>query len=184
MLRTTVTMTGWEGAPYYSTMYFGGSTAGEATVAAAAVRKFWDSIKGYLTTGGLIRVIGDVDQVDPATGLIVATYPTSTLAITTTGNAPLPKATQGLIRWRTGDYVSGKEIRGRTFVPALANDAQVVGKPSGPFAASLGTAATTLLTDAAPAGDMVVYSKRYAQYANIISNSVWDQFAVMRSRRD
>lgn len=177
-------MTGWPGAPYFSTMYFGGNTSGEAPVAAAAVRAYWDGIKGFITSGGVIQVQSDVEQVDPATGFITAVYSTTSVAVNSTGNAPLPKATQGLVRWRTGDFVSGKEIRGRTFIPALANDAQLVGVPSTTFKTTLTTAGNTLLTSASAAGNLVVWSRKNGQASQVSSFSVWDQFAVLRSRRD
>lgn len=184
MLRFTTVMSGHPGAPYYSTFYTDGNTAGEATAGAAALRTFWDQIKGYITAGGNVTLVPECDQVDPATGFVTDTFPVTFAAVATTGNAPLPKATQGLIRLRTSAFNSGKRLQGRLFIPALANDAQVGGVPSGPFVASLDSAAETLATSLAAAGDWGIYSRKYRSFAALSSITVWTQFAVLRSRRD
>lgn len=184
MLRVNTVGSGWAGAPYFSTLYFGGETAGEASAAAAATRVFWDTIKGFITSGGTFLVQSDVEHVDPATGLITAVFPITSTVVSTTGNAPLPKATQGLLRWRTGVYAAGKEIRGRTFIPALANDAQVGGVPSGPFVASVQGAAAALLSTMPSTNEVGVYSRKNGSFAPASSTSVWAEFAVLRSRRD
>ncbi|MCZ6914752.1 MAG: hypothetical protein O7C59_10085, partial [Rickettsia endosymbiont of Ixodes persulcatus] len=59
------------GSPYYTTMYFGGSTSGEATAAANAVRAYWEAMKGFLAAPNTITVQPDVPSVDVATGSII-----------------------------------------------------------------------------------------------------------------
>lgn len=184
MLRVSTVMTGVVGAPYFSQIYFGGTTVGQAAPAAAAVRGFWDSIKGLITAGLVMQVQPDVEAVDPVTGLITGVFSTSSVAVNSGGNAPLPKATQGLLRLRTGVYVSGKEIRGRIFIPALANDSQLGGVPSAALTAGAQSACTAMAVAGAAAGDLVVWSRKNGQHADVVSNSLWNQFAVLRSRRD
>jgi hypothetical protein len=191
MLRVVTTMTGLAGAPYYSTQYFGGDTSGEAIAAADAVAAFWTSLVGFITNGLTIQVGPEVDNLNAATGLVEDTFPSgSPAAILTGGNAPLPKATQGLLRLRTNDFVAGRRIQGRIFIPALANDAQVGGVPSNLMITSLQAAGEDLLTDGAPAGGFVVWHRPNSETSTVgepalvTSVSVWNQFAVLRSRRD
>jgi hypothetical protein len=184
MLRFTTVMTGLAGAPYYSTQYSGGTTVGEAQPGVDALETFWTSLSGYITNGLVITSVPEVDLLDPATGLVTDTFPTTSWTFTSGGNAPLPKATQGLIRLRTSAFQAGRRIQGRIFIPALANDAQLGGVPSTPFMVSAQAAGDTLATDMSPAGDLVVWSRKAGLAANVSSTSPWNQFAVLRSRRD
>lgn len=184
MLRFTVQMTGLAGAPYYSTQYSDGSTSGEAQAGIDALETFWTSIDGYITNGLVITSVAEVDLVDPATGLVTDTFPTTPWTITAGGNAPLPKATQGLLRLRTSAFQAGRRIQGRIFIPALANDAQLLGVPSSGFMDSLAAAGAALATDMSAAGDLSVWSRKAGVAAAVSSVSVWNQFAVLRSRRD
>lgn len=184
MIRVTSVTTGRPGAPGYSSFYFGGSTSGEAVAASVAVDAAWETIKGYMTSGSTITTGPLVEQVDPSTGNVVATFSVPTLTCTTTGNAPLPASTQGLLRYRTGQYVNGREIRGRTFIPWLANDAQLGGIPSAGFLTTLGGGFFNALTQGPATGGFVVYSPKNAQAAAVTAGSAWTQFAVLRSRRD
>ena len=184
MLRFTTQMTGLAGAPYYSTQYSDGSTQGEADAGIAAVDAFWADLAGYITIGLSIDPNPEVDLVDPVTGLVTDTFATSPIGAGSTGNAPLPKATQGLIRLRTSSFDAGRRIQGRIFIPALANDAQVGGIPSAGFLGSAQTAANDFATAMAGAGSLAVWSRKAGLAALVTSTSVWTQFAVLRSRRD
>lgn len=182
MLRVTTTMTGVSGAPYYSTQYWDGGDAGVAAAAQVKTRTFWDSIKGLITTGLLIQVEPDVDLVDPTSGNILDVFNSAVSVVAANGNAPLPKATQGLVRLRTPTFVAGRRLQGRIFIPALANDAQVGGIPSTAFINGVNTALTALLSGSP---DPVVYSKTHGQFAQVSTASVWgSNFAILRSRRD
>lgn len=186
MLRHTTTMTGLAGTPYYSTLYSGGLGSGDAVQMADRVRTFWDSLKGFITAGLVIQTAGEVEEVDTASGLVVASYPVGPANVVSTGNAPLPKSTQGLIRWRTGVYAGGKEIRGRTFIPALANDAQLGGVPSAGFITAANNAATALRAGLLADGtSLTIYSPTHHVDAVVSSGLLWAlEFAVLRSRRD
>lgn len=191
MLRVTTTMTGLAGAPYYSTQYFGGTTSGEALAAADAVWEFWGDLVGLITAGLSMTVAPEVDLINANTGLVEDTFPSgSPAAVVSTGNAPLPKATQGLLRLRTGSFIAGRRIQGRIFIPALANDAQLGGVPSGAFLTGLQSAGDALALAAVGAGGLVVWHRPTTTGGSdgvdavVTSVSPWTQFAVLRSRRD
>lgn len=184
MLRFTTEHTGRPGAPYFTTLFTGGTTAEMADIGAVAIADFWEDIAGMITAGLTSNVHEEVDLVDPATGLITDTFTAESDAHTSTGNAPLPPATQGLLRLRTNTFVAGRRILGRVFIPSLANDAQLVGEPSSAFLASIQAAATTLATGLEGAGGWVVYSRTHFEEGDVTATSVWNRFAVLRSRRD
>jgi hypothetical protein len=177
-------MTGHPGAPYFSTMYFGGVGNVAAGEAAAAVREYWDGIKGFINSGLQIQVQPEQEDVDPVTGNILDEYTNVQAVVAATGNAPLPFSTQGLHRWRTNTFIGGKRIAGRTFIPNLANDAQLNAVPSAGFLAALNTEGGILLAAGGPTNQFGVWSRKNGSFHEATSQSPWTNFAVLRSRRD
>lgn len=184
MIRVRTTFTGRPGSPGYSNLYFGGDTAGEAQAAVTEVLDFWDGVSAYMTSGTTIVVGGDVDLVDPATGQTTGVFSVGDESTASSGAGAEAPALQGLVRWRTGDYVNGREIRGRLFVPWLSSEAYNSGVPSAAFLTQLFASADNLRVDASTAGGLMVYSQTHGQASLVTSVSTWNQFAVMRSRRD
>lgn len=132
-----------------------------------------------------------VDSIDPATGLITASYPVTpwSLSGNVSGGQYLPTATQLCITWKTDDVVAGRRVRGRTFL--------------GPLATSLnqgdGTPTSAAITTALALGaawidagttdvEAVVWKRPKGSTPGsdhvITSYSVRDVFSVLRSRRD
>lgn len=186
MLRVTTVWGGvGQGLPYYSTHYFGGETSGEAAAAAAAVAEYWNDNSQIITTGLVPVVQPEVEVVQPTNGqtigVHVVTPPESDVAAT--GDV-LPWTTQGLVRWRTGVFVGGREIRGRTFLPGMMEANNLVGVPAPTWNTIANQAAASLITASVPAGDLVVYSRTHFQAAVVTSGSSWNQWATVRSRRD
>lgn len=184
MFRVRTVFTGRPGSPGYSTLYFAGDTPGEAQVAVTEITDFWDGVSQFMTTGTTITVEGDVEVVDPATGQVTGIFAVGSESTTSTGAAAIAPALQGLIRWRTGDFVAGREIRGRLFVPWLSSEANTAGLPSTAFTAQMQASADNLLADASAAGGLSIYSETHRQEALVSVATVWSEFAVMRSRRD
>lgn len=182
MYRVRTEFSGLTGAPYLSTMYFE-AAASSAAAASERVAAWWNDVNALSYTDLLWNVLPDVDVVESTTGQIVgvdAGTPDSG-----TGGASgeaLPYATQALVRWRTGEYVGGREIRGRTFIPGIAELYSVQGQLSGSAETIINDAAQVLLTPTGP--NLIIYSRARLQFANVTSASVWNQFAVLRSRRD
>lgn len=184
MLRVTTVMTGLAGAPYYSNQYFQGVDGAQAIQSANAVRAWWDALKGYITNGLTITVQPEVDEVDPTTGFTTETWAATPAQVLSTGNAPLPKATQGVARLKTSTFFGGRRLQGRIFIPALANDAQLNGVPSAAFVGAIQTAGTALMAGGGGGNDLVIYSRKNLAAADVTSVTAWNQFGVMRSRRD
>lgn len=185
MLRVTTQMTGRPGAPYYSTQYFAGTEQAHADEAVEALFDFWTAIKGYITTGLSIQILSEVDVVNPANGQITNTWTHSVVPVASTGNAPLPASTQGLLRLRTNTFLAGRRLIGRVFIPSMASDAQTTGVPSTGFMTTLAGAAEAMRVALEPGdNDWVVWSRSAGTIGAITNVSAWNQFAVLRSRRD
>ena len=177
-------ITGVTGAPYYSNFYWGGDTEGEAEAARDAAEAFWTSLVGDVYTAALGTLQGDVAQVDPVTGNTTAVFAGADRTIDFGGGAPQSWATQGLIRWRTGVYANGREIRGRTFIPAVPTEMNGNGAPNTPYINELTAAVAALMALQTAAGDLVVWSRANGSSPSVVSGTPWNQFAVLRSRRD
>ena len=179
--RVRTEFTGVQGVPYLSTMYFG-FLAGTAQQAATAAGNFWSTVDGSLSTNLDWEVAPDVAHIDETTGEIVTlTNVTGASGTGATAADMLPPANQALVRWRTGVYIGGREVRGRTFIPGVPESMSTDGLPTSAFQTAIGTAAGTLLADAN--SELLVWSRTHGVVHACIGGDVWNQFAVLRSRR-
>lgn len=182
LYRIKTVFTGVAGSPYYNTLYFLGS-AGSASQAAADVAGFWGTVDGFIKNSLTWDIDTDVEVIESSTGNIVSVVGVSPASGTGGDSGDmLPPATQALIRWRTGDFVGGREIRGKTFVPAITENQSTAGQPAGTLITALENAAAALV--GSPNAQLVVYSRKNKAFATVSSGSAWGQFAVLRSRRD
>jgi len=182
--RVRTAITGNSGGSQVATHYFDATSPFAAQDAADAVHAFWDALKSKIVTSYSFQVEGAVDEIDVTTGNPVATNAvTSTVVTGTEGTEKLPPATQGLIEWRTGFYVGGREIRGRTFIPGLSNSSSAAnGVPTSTWITLANGAATAII--GWTSSNFVVYSPKKAQQALVIAGTPWNEWAVLRSRRD
>lgn len=183
-LRVRFEITGPPGAPWLSTMNFQGTTQTNAQDAADAVRTFWLGLQGNIVDTASGRIIPEVLIINDVTGEpegIFSVTPGDPVTFTAS-NTLLPRTTQGLIRWRTGVFAGGREIRGRTFVPGLTQAANNQGRPASGIITAMQNAANGLISDV----DSVlgVYSKVNGALAVVNAATVWSEFAELRTRRD
>lgn len=178
--RLTTIMTGTPGSPWVSQQWIDQGVTPDANDAADAVRLFWNAVSGQIASGVTI-------QVQPEAPLFTTpdtpTSVESTLSapVTTLGGAnPLPPATQGLIRLRTGTFNGTRRVLGKIYVPYMSEEACVAGgQMDSTIAGILDSAATALM-----GSGLVVASRALNLFAPVTSTDVWNQFAVLRSRRD
>ena len=186
MLRISTTFTGSiPGLPYFSQHYFGGDTGGEADAANAAIVAFWTAAEDAFTSSLTWTVSTEAEFVDEVTGQVTGVE--TTAGGTGIGDAAgqiLSPASQGLIRWRTGVFVGGKEIRGRTFIPGPTEDINEIGVPSSGYFPVTNGAAAGLISGSSAAGNFGIWSRTHGQFAVAVTGSTWNQWAVLRSRRD
>jgi hypothetical protein len=180
--RVTRVATGVGGAPYYITGYFDAS-AGTAQQAADA----WANLLGTTSTiyrNGLVYApISSVQEIDAPTGNLVGLAPVTVAGVTFAGGTdPLPPSAQLLLQWHTGQYSGGHEYRGRTNIPGLMASGMVAGAPSSTIVSSFQTRVTAML--ALSSAKHCVYSRKNGDAAITTTGTVWNQYAVLRSRRD
>jgi len=184
MFRVRTVFTGVTGAPWLNTLYFDSDSSGTAQQAATAAGTFWGAVDAYMDNTVAWTTEADVAIVNAATGDVTSAVGT-TPVIGSGGDTgdPLPYATQGLIRWLTGIYVGGRQVRGRSFIPGMAESAcGASGTVSGAAVIGINAAGAALIADAN--STLQVWSPTLGQANNVTIASTWSQFAVLRSRRD
>lgn len=166
-----------------SRFYFDEAGGTPAQAHAAAVN-FWNAVDEVMSTQVAFTVEAEVELVDASTGAITGIESTDPYSASGTGSGdPLPPATQGLVRWRTGAFVNGREVRGRTFLPGMLeslNDS--AGRPNSGALTVINNAAGNLIGDAD--SELVIFSRTRALQATVVSGQAWSQWAQLRSRRD
>jgi hypothetical protein len=184
MFRVRTQISGGQGGPYLSTFYFdeidGGATPQSVITATAA---FWTSLRNVIDNSLTMRVEDEVALVNDGSGQVTGIVGATGATVTGDDAAdPAPWATQGLIRWRTGLFANGREIRGRTFIPGVTEARSNGGVPDSSYLSNLTSAVNGLLgtTNAA----LMTWSRKNGDSAPVLSGSGWSQFAILRSRRD
>jgi hypothetical protein len=182
MHKVVQVMTGVAGSPYYVTGYFD-AAVGTAQQAADAWRLFLNGGTSTYAAPLILSPITDVPLVDPVTGNVTAIQTVTVAGVTMIGAGdPLPPAVSLLVRWRTGQYIGGREIRGRTNIPRMQETDSTAGAPTSTLISTWGTRITTLLGGST--AHHVVWSKKNGAWAQTVTGPVWNQWASLRSRRD
>jgi len=177
------------GNPLVSTYYFDTLTADLAD-AASAISLLWDDLSPLLASALSWQLENEVAVINAADGSLVG-YESTAGSFVGAGSSdanPLPWATQGLIQWKTASIVNGQQVTGRTFIPGLTEDASTTGVPLPATITSIAAAVSTYLTGLA---GFCVWSRpvtitgheRTGSEAPVTGAHVWNQFAVLRSRR-
>lgn len=181
MYRVRFTFDGVQGSPYLATHYFS-EALGSAQQAATAAGTFWNSLEPVMASALNWSLERDVSHVNAATGQTTAvTQVNANSGVGSAGAGPLPFANQGLIRWRTGVFAGGREIRGRTFIPApIETMSDEV--PTSAYGTVVNPAITALIGDAN--STLVIWSRVNGVEEDVTSGDLWNSWAVLRSRRD
>jgi hypothetical protein len=180
--RVRTIFTGAQGSPWLSTLNFG-AAGGTAAQAVTAVAAFWGAVDVQMPGTIDWTTEADVGTYSPAGELEdVDTTTPSTGAGGAGAGELLPRATQGLIRLRTGLIIDGRELRGRIFIPGLSESVNDNGTYAAASRATINTAAAALISDAN--STLLVWSKRWATEAPALTGVTATEFAVLTSRRD
>jgi hypothetical protein len=178
---------------------------GTALQALAAAKAFWAACSGFLVAGTIGITQGTVETVDELTGQVTAvTAGTNGTTSFTGGSEAMAPQVQGLVQWRSGIFADGREIRGRTFLPAMMESLNTLGAPAESLVTAVGVAAAALIADANSGlcvwrrprverpqvgvpGDrwyLPAQSARVGTHAVVSSGAMWSKWATLRSRRD
>jgi hypothetical protein len=95
---------------------------------------------------------------------------------------PLPFFTQGLLRLKTGVYVNGRRVQGHIFIPGPSENVSDQA-PISTYISAWNASAATLKTSAAAFGAWEVYSRTHLVEAEVVTATMWNKWAVLRSRR-
>lgn len=163
--------------------FFFNSLGGTTAQAVTAVVDFLNSTEDRRHSSCTWSCGQDIDTIDTATGALIGTDNfTPATGTGTNGGQPNSPATQGLLRITTGTVVGGRLLRGRLFLPATTENDNDLGAPTSTYVSDYDAAATTMLGD--PDSAWVVWSKTHGVQATVTGESVWNKWAVLRSRRD
>jgi len=184
--QVTVEFSGPSGTPWFNRMYFttGGGTAQQAATAAGT---FWGAVDALIRDDVTWTTGTEVEELNDSTGAL-ETVNAITAVTGTGGDTTTDMATvlQGLVSWRTGTIVNGRELRGRTFIPGLTQNVNTAGLLSTAAQTAWTTAANALIADANSV--YVIWHRPVngsgGQMAPVVTCSVTRKFSVMRSRRD
>jgi hypothetical protein len=162
---------------------------GQVQTAVQHVIDFWTELAVGLTNDVTFQVQAGASRYAAATGELQQIFATTGSGVITGGvnTATIPRAAQGLIRWATDDIVNGRQVRGRTFIPGIpATQVTDTGLLSAAAITQYGGEANELLT--ALDALLVVWHRPNAEGPGsehaVTSASVWDNLAVLTSRRD
>lgn len=181
--RVRVLWTGVGGSPAYTNLYVARGTV-TASQAVTAVAAYMNSISALVTSSCTLTTEGDVAVIDTATGNIVGVDTgTSVVKPGTGGAGQVPSANQVLVRWLTNTYLGGRQVRGRMYLPYFASGAVGTnGQVTGATQTAVNNATSAYITGLT--GQACVFSPANGVAVQISGYNVWNQFAVMRSRRD
>jgi hypothetical protein len=183
IMRVRSVWSNFPGAPGYTDVYSRNTALPAMT---NAVRAFFDAIKTLLPTGTNVQTLGSCETYDEATGTLTgSTSSTAPAVVTCTGAGSYAGATGAVVTWITSGFVSGRRVRGRTFLVPLASAFDANGSLQTTAQSTLQTAASGLIT--AMSGDLVVWHRPTQFGAGsahpVTSANVPDLAAVLRSRR-
>lgn len=181
MLRVRINWTGLNTG--FSVWHFDGpDTQTGANDAAAAAATWCGAVDNFLRVNQAWAIDPEVQQVSVLTGQVEAVYTVTGGSGTgaDSGDA-VPNAAMILVRWRTGVFLSGRELRGRTFIPGCTETSVDANGNLGSTAiAAINTANATLISGS----EFGIYSPTKNAYSDASSGSTWSEFAVLRSRRE
>jgi hypothetical protein len=186
MLRVQTVMTGRGGAPWYSAFHFKSSGGLEAANTAVAVGVYWEAIRAVMATGVTIDILGEVADINPATGDIVDIYPVTPIQKLSNGGLnALPIITQACVRLLTPTFAGGRRIQGRHFVPYPTENSNVdPGVPETTYRNTLSSAISNLRTGQPVGNELCIYSRTKLSATAVSSSIVLTKWSYLRSRRD
>jgi len=190
-----MTWSGWTGAPGYTNFHFGLDGAVDGAIldqTMVNVHDFFVALTTRIPGGIGITFPTEVEQFDAVTGELEDAHPVLLQAQVSggAGTAAFSSAVGACVSWGTNAFISGRRLRGRTFLVPLA--------PGAAFQSDgtlLEVARTSMLAAAvglkdAPDGYPLQIWHRPVPgagggvAADVVSASIADKTAVLRSRRD
>jgi hypothetical protein len=164
-----------------------GSTEDAAQELADRARAFLFEMVNSLPDEVTISFPGEVLERNTSTGVLEAAHGITAPASfggNVSGAFAAPAGAR--VHWNTDAIVSGRRLRGRTFIVPIATAAyDTNGTLTSTFRTALQSAANTFITSGGTANvEVSVWSPTHGVQADVTSASVPDEAAILRSRRD
>ena len=182
LYRLTVRMDGWPGAPGYMSFY-----CLTATPFRSAVIAFVDHIRTIMPAAISFTVPNQLDVLEDSTGELTGIETEGTEYVapgTASGNFSAPSG--ACIVWITNAFVSGRRVRGRTFVVPLAG---LLYQSDGTIEPGTLAALRGWAVDLFTACDLAIWHRPTTSGGSdgaafeVTGSSVRDRAAVLTSRR-
>lgn len=175
-------MDGWPGAPGFMTFY-----CKTATPFRSAVIAFVDDIRTSFSTSISFTVPNQIDVLEDSTGALIAIETEGTeYSANGTAVGIMAAPAGACVTWITNAFVSGRRVRGRTFlVPLVTGAYEADGTLAATPLAGIRDAALDLFT----ACDLAIWHRPTTPGGSdgaayeVTGSSVSDRVAVLRSRR-
>ena len=177
--RVRIAWAGWPGAPGVTTLFtnvLGGPNL-------AAIRTFIDGLKVYIPAGITLQIENSGQIIDTTTGKATSAWSGATQTVVTgTGTGGWAAPAGLLIHWKTGVFVNGREMRGRSFfVPVVSSTFTTDGTVNNTDVVNWRNAATAFIT--AMGGTLETSHRKTGAIAPVLTASVPDKAVVLTSRR-
>lgn len=185
LLEVTTTWTAENAQPGTTVMYF--FEVGDIAALRADLDAMYTAFADRLDTLTTWSIATSGNVLDEATGTLVGDWaePTAQTGAGLASGQPVSNAAQALLQWRTGVVVNGRRLRGRTFIPGIAQQALDGGQLSAATQADMAAAAQAFAVD--PDVSLVVWHRPSdsgpGEAHAVTTGSVWNELAVMRKRR-
>lgn len=149
IVRMTSRWDGFLGSPGYSNFYVesDGNAPASAQTLSDALYAFWQTVNGLLPSEVDITVLPTWQELNDANGQIIAEGTVGTPAAVTTGNnAGGYAANSGiLVEWLTGVFISGHQLKGRTYLVPMIGGFDTDGTIGAAVSATINGAGQDLL---------------------------------------
>lgn len=185
MLEVLTEWTGPQGAGMRTVMYFDKIVAEVASVR-TSLASFWTALDGNISSQYSWKIATEGRELDPVTGGIVSVWTETTARQDVGGGAgaPVPDASQVLLRWQTGSVVGRRLLQGRTYVPGQVGGNILAGNLSAAVQGQWQTAINNFLALGTEFG---IWHRPKGgvggTFRNVSTGSVWPELAVQRRRR-
>lgn len=190
MLRVQCVWTAVGLGESYTNFHFTGSGEPAAQSAVDSVSQWFAGISTLINLNVLFQTNPEVLEIEPGSGDVDDVHIVDSYEENGVSNIPrVADSTQALMRWNTATFRGARRIKGRTFVPGLHTGNVENGQVTAPAQATLLSASEQLINDPAIRPALVVYSRNPGGIggvgiaATVIDGTVWNEFAVLTSRR-
>lgn len=198
--RVQVELTGWNGAPGINTFHCEAAAPdlppGDLGNFADALEAMYTGIRSLLVPGVTARLLPEAPVIDEATGQIIegAAVDPWTVTAETGGTTSLSRATMIKVRYTTGTWADGRQIRGGIYLGPVDQQALDTDGSIPAAVREAVTAAHAQMFETGDHADLVVYRRprrghptlpdRPGKLAVVTAVDAMPLPAVLRSRRD